>query len=107
MAELKRSTNLLVARREIGDARGGRKRTSDPATMIGCSRQAVDNTVSNRTLELQKGLSVAYSYRRASTGSMRAAFNAGHIPAVTPTKARITKAVNITLLEVLRMMSPS
>jgi hypothetical protein len=46
----------------------GRKRTSDPATTIGCSRQTIDNTVVTRTLELHKGLSAAYSYRRASTG---------------------------------------
>jgi hypothetical protein len=48
-----------------------------------------------------------HSYRSASTGSMREAFSAGHIPAVTPTSARMTKAVSITLPEVLKMMSPS
>ncbi len=48
-----------------------------------------------------------YSHRRATTGSMREAFSAGHVPAVTPTKARITKAISITLLEVFKMMSPS
>jgi hypothetical protein len=48
-----------------------------------------------------------YSYRRASTGSMREAFSAGHMPAVTPTNARITKAVSITLLDVFRTISPS
>ena len=38
---------------------------------------------------------------------MLAAFHAGHMPDITPIVARITNAIIITFVDVLRKMSPS
>jgi len=48
-----------------------------------------------------------YSYRRASTGLHARGLQRRPHAGVTPTNARITNAVSITLLEVFRTMSPS
>jgi len=102
--KLKTSTNYLVAGRRVGDARScqGIARTDR-----GVSGKRCPPWIYPRNAEHYSFVISRYSYRRASTGSMREAFSAGHMPAVTPTKARITKAVSITLLDVFRTISPS
>ena len=49
----------------------------------------------------------SYSWRRASTGFMRAARKAGRKPATMPTSARMRKDAIIVLPEARSMMSPS
>lgn len=49
----------------------------------------------------------AYSCRRATTGSMRAALIAGSNPEMTPTVARIPKAASMMAGDALKRMSPS
>ena len=58
------------------------------------------------TLEINVGGTRVYSWRRATTGSMRAALMAGSRPEMIPTAARITNETIMMVGEARRMMSP-
>ena len=98
----KRESNLLASLESRHGGNGSGWQTT------GRKRLHPNSSVWSANIETEQTfLPDSYSYRKASTGSIREALKAGKNPETTPTRERMTNETSITVVEACRKMSPS